>query len=233
MTARELMEIAAAAGLQFFLEGESLRLGGLGAEDFVKRYREDIKRLKPEILAILRGEPLPESEPPKPQEALNPRLEFALAFAARVEQEVDAGVPEWLEWAFWCLFADAMEGFVRWGLDEIWPQVQAAAEDPRQASEMRRRALEGWASWHRERERHRYSARWGNLDEAWLAQRDQLGLEAETWAWRAYLLELALKNPQTANESEIDPWVDLRPWAVLLAKNGQKLGLVWTDRRAA
>lgn len=231
MTARELMEIAAAAGLQFFLEGEGLRLGGIGAEDFAKRHREEIKRLKQEILAVLRGEPLPEAE--NAQEEPNSRLEFALAFAARMEQEVDAGAPEWLEWAFWCLFADAMEGFVRWGLGEVWPQVQAAAEDPHQASEMRHRALEGWASWHRERERHRYSRQWSEIDQAWEARRDELALETETWAWRAYLLELARHNPEITNEEALDPWVDLRPWALWLARNGKRLGLVWSDREAA
>lgn len=233
MTARELMEIAAAAGLQFFLEGESLRLGGPEAADFVKRYREEIRRLKQEILAVLRGEPEPLPESPKQQEEPDPRLEFALVFAAKVEQEVDAGVPEWLEWAFWCLFADAMEGFVRWGLGDIWPQVQAAAEDSQRASEMRHRALEGWVSWHRERERHRYSRQWGKADQAWEARRDELALEAETWAWRAYLLELARHNLEALSEKTLDPWVDLRPWALWLARNGKRLGLVWSDREAA
>lgn len=231
MTASELIALAKDAGLILKINQQGgLRVDGRNADEFVARYREYLIQQKSAILALLRGE-----TPPIPDEDITrqARLEFALAFAARVEQEVDAGVPEWLEWAFWCLFADAMEGFVRWGLGEIWPQVQAAAEAPRQASEMRHRALEGWASWHRERERHRYSARWGNLDEARLVQQDQLGLECETWAWRAYLLELALKNPQAANESEIDPWVDLQPWAMFLAKNGRKLGLVWTDWRAA
>lgn len=228
MTAQELIRLAEENGLHFYEEDGKLFLSRNEVE-FISRYREEIKRLKPEILALLRGEPLPESS--EPQEALNPRLEFALAFAARVEQEVDAGVPEWLEWAFWCLFADAMEGFVRWGLDELWPRVQAAAEDRQQAAELRQRALEGWASWHRERERHRYTRQWGEADRAWEARRDELALEAETWAWRAYLLELALKNPQRSDD--LDPWVDLRPWALFLARHGRRLGLVWGDREAA
>ncbi|MCX7602125.1 MAG: hypothetical protein N2Z75_09335 [Meiothermus sp.] len=229
MTALELLQAAKMAGVQLVEEEGRLSLEGAeeNIEAFMARYGEILKARRKEVVTLLRGEVADDTR------RAQARLEFALAFSAKLEQEMDAGVPEWLEWAFWCLFNDAMEGFVRWGLGEMWLQVQEAALDRQQAAGMRQRALEGWASWYRERERHRYSARWGNLDEAWTAQRDQLALECETWAWRAYLLELALKNPQTANESEIDPWVDLRPWAVLLAKNGQKLGLVWTDRRAA
>lgn len=228
MTASELIALAKDAGLILKINQQGgLRVDGRNADEFVAHYREHLIHNKSAILALLRGE-----TPPIPDEdiARQARLEFTLAFAARVEQDVDAGVPEWLEWAFWCLFADAMEGFVRWGLGEIWPQVQAAAEDPRQASEMRHRALEGWASWHRERERHRYSRQWGKENQAWASQRDELALEAETWAWRAYLLELALKNPQ---DSDFDPWVDLRPWALFLARHGRRLGLVWSDREAA
>lgn len=231
MTASELVALAKDTGLILKINQQGgLRVDGRNADEFVARYREHLIQEKSAILALLRGE-----TPLVPDEdiAHQARMEFAQAFAAKIEAESDPGVPEWLEWAFWCLFNDAMEGFISWGLGEQWPQVQEAAQERPQAIGMRERALTGWASWHRERERHRYSARWGDIGDVWIERRDQLALECEAWAWRAYLLELALRNPEGDDQQRLDLWVDLRPWALWLAHNGRANGLVWSDREAA
>lgn len=229
MTASELIALAEDSGVFLTISPEGkLRVGGRGSEDFAARYREHLMREKGAILAILRGESTPQVDGDIQQRA---RLELALALSAKMEQELDPGIPEWLEWAFVSLFYDAMEGLVRWGLGDIWPQVQAVAQE--EVSGMRHRALVGWARSHRELERHRYSARWGVIDEPWKSRRDELALEAETWAWRAYLLEAALRNPEGDDLQRLDLWVDFRPWALWLSRNGQGNGLVWSDRGAA
>jgi hypothetical protein len=230
MTAAELIALANEAGLILKInEKGGLRIDGKNADEFVARYREHLTREKAAILALLRGETLLSGE----DTARQARMEFALAFHARLEVEAEKNIPGWLEWAFWCAFNDAMEGFVRWGLGEQWPQVQEAAQERSQAVAMRERALERWAGAHRERERHRYSARWDALDDEWRKKRDELAIEAETWAWRAYLVELALRNPEGNDQQQLDFWADLSPWALWLARNGRAYGLVWNDREAA
>ena len=230
MTASELVALAQQAGVTLEINTQGgLRVSGKTAEEFTGRYREHLTREKTAILALLRGEtPLADEDIPR-----RARMEFALAFHTRLEMEAEPDVPGWLEWAFWCLFNDAMEGFVRWGLGEQWPQVQEAAQERSQAVALRERALERWAGAHRERERHRYSARWDALDDEWRKKRDELTIECETWAWRAYLVEVALRNPEGSDQRQLDFWVDLNPWALWLAKNGRTWGLVWSDREAA
>lgn len=232
MNAIDLMRLAEESGLAFEInEQGGMRIIGKNAEEFAQRHREALVAAKPAILAILRGEPEP---PAKPYIVpLNPRMEFALAYQAKIEGDIDQGIPEWLEWAFCCLFNDAMEGFVRWGLGDAWAQIQSAADDPSQARGMRERALERWARAHLERERHRYSARWGEMDDAWRVKRDELAQEAELWAWRAYLLEIAQRNSEATQEHDMDLWADLRPWALWLHRSGRAHGLVWNDREAA
>jgi len=230
MNAAELIALANDAGLILKInEKGGLRIDGRSAEEFVARYREHLVREKAAILALLRGEALLSDE----DVAYQARMEFALAFHARLEMEAEPDVPGWLEWAFWCLFNDAMEGFVRWGLGEQWPQVQEAAQERPQAVALRERALERWAGAHRERERHRYSARWDALDDEWRKKRDEIATECETWAWRAYLVEVALRNPEGSDQRQLDFWVDLNPWALWLARNGRAQGLVWSEREAA
>lgn len=222
MTAKELMEAAENAGCFFVVEDNAFKLIGKDSQEFVQRYREEIKRNKQAIRALLRGETPPISDDDIAERA---RLEFTLAFYTKLEAEAEKGVPEWLEWAFWYLFNDAMEGFVRWGLGEHWPQVQEAAQERQQAIGMRERALERWARVHVKRERHRYK---GEIE-----PRDQFALECETWAWRAYLVEVALRNPEGNDQQQLDLWVDLEAWALWLARNGRAHGLVWNDREAA
>jgi len=230
MNAAELIALANDAGLILKInEKGGLRIDGRSAEEFVARYREHLVREKAAILALLRGEALLSDE----DVAYQARMEFALAFHARLEMEAEPNVPGWLEWAFWCLFNDAMEGFVRWGLGEVWPQVQEVAQERSQAVALRERALERWANAHRERERHRYSARWDALDDEWRKKRDEIATECETWAWRAYLVEVALRNPEGSDQQQLDFWVDLSPWALWLARNGRAQGLVWSEREAA
>jgi len=230
MTASELVALAQQAGVTLEINTQGgLRVSGKTAEEFTGRYREHLTREKTAILALLRGEtPLADEDIPR-----RARMEFALAFHTKLEVEAEPNVPGWLEWAFWCLFSDAMEGFVRWGLGEQWPQVQKVAQERSQAVALRERALERWAGAHRERERHRYSARWDALDDEWRKKRDELTIECETWAWRAYLVEVALRNPEGSDQRQLDFWVDLNPWALWLAKNGRTWGLVWSDREAA
>jgi hypothetical protein len=230
MTASELVALAQQAGVTLEINTQGgLRVSGKTAEEFTGRYREHLTREKAAILALLRGEtPLADEDIPR-----QARMEFALAFQAKLEMEAEPNVPSWLEWAFWCLFNDAMEGFVRWGLGEQWPQVQEAFQERSQAVALRERALERWAGAHRERERHRYLARWDSLDEEWRKKRDELAIECETWAWRAYLVEVALRNPEGSDQQQLDFWVDLSPWALWLARNGRAQGLVWSEREAA
>lgn len=224
--ALEVIREAEARGLRF-VEQDG-RLGLEGPEEvraaFRQEYGEVIPVLKGAILALLRGEA-------RLDEAMEARLEFALAFTAKLEAEAEeeAGVPTWLAYATWCLVGDAMEGFVRWGLGDAWPAIQEACQDRAEARGLRERALERWAEAHSKREALRAELRWN--DPQWHLWMDQLGHEAETWAWRAWLVELALKNPGASSEAEkgFDPWVDLTPWVRYLARNGKRLRLVWRE----
>lgn len=226
MTALELLRAAQKAGVR--LVEEEGRLGLEGAteniEAFMARYGEALKARRKEVLALLRGEV---DEDTRRAQA---RLEFALAFTAKVDAEAEGEqVPDWLAYATWCLVADAMEGFVRWGLGDAWPAIQEACQDRAEARGLRERALEQWAEAHRKREALRTEMRWN--DPLWHYQMEELGFEAETWAWRAFLVELALKNPEAASEEApgFDPWVDLTPWAHFLAQNGKRLRLTWRE----
>lgn len=235
MTARDLLEEARRLGLILSVnESGGLRINGKpeAVGSYTAQHREMLAQEKRVLIDLVRGGD-PETWGGRSSEeiARAARLEFALAYRAKIEAEFDPGVPEWLEWAFWCLFYDAMEGFVRWGLGEHWPQVREGAEDQSQAAGMRERALENWAGWHRERERH--SARWNRMTEEWISKRDELMLNAESWAWRAFLTELARHNPEAESQEQIDPWVDLRPWALYLTRWGRDLRLVWSDKEAA
>lgn len=229
MTALELLKAAKRYGVELVeVDG---RLSLEGAEEniqaFLARYGEALKARKKEVLALLRGE-VAEDEDARRAQA---RLEFALAFTAKLEAEAEEerGVPDWLAYATWCLVGDAMEGFVRWGLGDAWSAIQEACQDRAEARGLRERALERWAVAHRRREALRAEMRWN--DPQWHYHMEELGLQAETWAWRAFLVELALRNPQAGSEMEagFDPWVDLRPWVAWFARNGKRLGLVWKE----
>lgn len=227
MTALEVLLAAQKAGVQLVDEGGRLGLEGHDGniQAFMARYGEALKARRREVLALLRGEV---DEDTKRGQA---RLEFALAYTAKLEAEAEeeAGVPTWLVYATWCLVGDAMEGFVRWGLGEDWPAIQEACQDRAEARGLRERALEKWAEAHSKREALRAELRWN--DPQWHLWMDQLGHEAETWAWRAFLVELALKNPGASSEvgKGFDPWVDLTSWAHYLAQNGKRLRLVWRE----
>ena len=229
MTALELLKAAKRYGVELVeVDG---RLGLEGAEEniqaFMARYGEALKARKKEVLALLRGE-VAEDEDTRRAQA---RLEFALAFTAKLEAEAEEerGVPDWLAYATWCLVSDAMEGFVRWGLGDAWPAIREACQDRAEARGLRERALEKWAEAHRKREALRAELRWN--DPLWRFQMEELGNEAETWAWRAFLVELALRNPDVPDEAApgFDPWVDLGPWARYLAQNGGRLRLIWRE----
>ena len=226
MTALEVLLAAQKAGVQLVDEGGRLGLEGHGENinAFMARYGEALKARRKEVLALLRGEVDEDTR------RAQTRLEFALAYTAKLDQESEGeSAPDWLAYAVWCLVGDAMEGFVRWGLGEDWPAIQEACQDRAEAKGLRERALEKWAEAHSKREALRAELRWN--DPQWHLWMDQLGHEAETWAWRAFLVELALKNPGASSEVEkgFDPWVDLTPWAVWLARNGRSLGLAWRD----
>lgn len=220
--ALEVIREAEARGLRF-VEQDG-RLGLEGPEEvraaFRQEYGEVIPVLNGTILALLRGEA-------RLDEAMEARLEFALAYEAKLETEAEEdGAPAWLAYAMWCLLADALNGFVLRGLGEDWPKIQAAVASGK-GRELRERALERWAEVYKAMEAHRVQMRWE--DEAWREELCRMGQEAELWAWRAWLVELARKNPEAETQDQLDPWVDLRPWAVWLARNGRSLGLAWRD----
>ena len=226
MTALELLRAAQTAGVRLVDEGGRLGLEGHGENinAFMTRYGEALKARRREVLALLRGEV---DEDTRRAQA---RLEFALAYTAKLDQESEGeSAPDWLAYAVWCLVGDAMEGFVRWGLGDAWPAIQEACQDRAEARGLRERALERWAEAHKRREMLRAEMRWN--DPQWHYQMEELGSQAETWAWRAFLVELALRNPQAGNEMEagFDPWVDLAPWAHYLAQNGRRLRLAWRE----
>lgn len=226
MTALELLRAAQATGVRLVDEGGRLGLEGHGENinAFMARYGEALKARRKEVLALLRGEV---DEDTRRAQA---RLEFALAYTAKLDQESEGeSAPDWLAYAVWCLVGDAMEGFVRWGLGDAWPAIQEACQDRAEARGLRERALERWAEAHRRREALRAEMRWN--DPQWHLWMEQLGQEAEMWAWRAFLVELALKNPNAQSEMDqgFDPWVDLAPWVHYMVQNGRRLRLAWRE----
>ncbi|UZX16538.1 hypothetical protein KQ693_05775 [Thermus sp. PS18] len=215
-----LLEEAESRGLRFEAEGDRLALKGPeeGRKAFVAEHGEAVRALKPFLLSLL----LERGRGPEMQA----RLEFALAYEAKLEAEAEENVPDWLAYATWCLLADALNGFVLRGLGELWPAVQEAVAGGK-AKELRARALERWAEAFRRLEAHRMTMRWE--DPAFWEGLHRLSREAEEWAWKAFLVELARKNPEASTQEELDPWVDLRPWALYLAREGRRLGLVWRE----
>lgn len=106
--ALEVVREAEARGLRFVKQDG--RLGLEGPEEvraaFRQEYGEVIPVLKGAILTLLRDEA-------RLDEAMEARLEFALAYEAKLEMEAEEdGAPAWLAYTMWCLLADALNGFV-------------------------------------------------------------------------------------------------------------------------
>jgi hypothetical protein len=205
-------------------EGRPKFVGNLeAAKAFLARHREEMTRYRD-----LLGHFLTTTQDDT-QEA---REAFALAYEAKLraeaEEEIGRNVPYWLAYVFWCLLADALSGYVRWGLERYtWAALLEAVEEGQHAG-LEVRALERWARAHLAREAHLAALRFE--DPAWVEKKEELANEAEAWAWRAWLVALAIRNRRGV--SRLDPWVDLSPWVRLLAKHGRAWRLVFREEAA-
>jgi hypothetical protein len=225
MSLAELLKALDEEGLTLAVEGGRPKfVGNLeAAKAFLARHREELTRYRGLLAHFLI------TTQDDTQEA---REAFALAYEAKLraeaEEEIGRDVPHWLAYAFWCLLADALSGYVRWGLERCtWAALLEAVEEGQYVG-LEVRALERWAQAHLAREAHLAALRFE--DPAWVEEKEELALEAETWAWRAWLVALAIRNRRGV--SRLDPWVDLSPWVRLLAKNGRAWRLAFREEAA-
>ncbi len=225
MSLAELVKALDEEGLTLAVEGGRPKFVGNveAARAFLARYREELNAYRG-LLAhflITTQDDTPEA-----------REEFALAYEAKLraeaEEEIGRNVPYWLAYAFWCLFTDALSGYVRWGLERYtWAALLEAVEEGQHVG-LEVRALERWARAHLTREAHLFACRFG--DPEWEARKEELANEAEVWAWRAWLVALAVRNRRGV--SWLDPWVDLSPWVRLLAQHGRAWRLAFREEAA-
>jgi len=225
MSLAELVKALDEEGLTLAVEGGRPKfVGNLeAARAFLARHREELTRYRGLLAHFLI------TTQDDTQEA---REVFALAYEAKLraeaEEEIGRNVPYWLAYAFWCLLTDALSGYVRWGLERYtWAALLETVEESQHVG-LEIRALERWARAHATREAHLFACRFG--DPEWEARKEELALEAESWAWRAWLVALAVRNRRGV--SRLDPWVDLSPWVRLLAKHGRAWRLVFREEAA-
>jgi hypothetical protein len=225
MSLAELVKALDEEGLTLAVEdGRPKFVGNVeAARAFLARHREEMAHYRNLLAHFLT------TTQDDTQEA---REEFAMAYEAKLraesEEEIGRNVPYWLAYAFWCLLADALSGYVRWGLERYtWAALLEAVEEGQYAG-LEVRALERWARAHLAREAHLAALRFE--DPAWVEKKEELANEAEAWAWRAWLVALAIRNRRGVNR--LDPWVDLSPWVRYLAKNGRAWGLAFREEAA-
>jgi hypothetical protein len=225
MSLAELVKALDEGGLTLAVEeGRPKFVGNVeAARAFLARHREELNVYRDLLAHFLI------TTQDDTQEA---REEFALAYEAQLrgesEEEIGRNVPYWLAYAFWCLLTDALLGYIRWGLERYtWAGLLEAVEEGQHVG-LEVRALERWAQAHLAREAHLAALRFE--DPAWVEKKEELALEAEAWAWRVWLVALAVRNRR--GESRLDPWVDLSPWVRLLAKHGRAWRLVFREEAA-
>jgi len=225
MSLVELVKALDEEGLTLAVEdGRPKFVGNLeAARAFLARHREEMAHYR-DLLAHFFVTTQDDT-----QEA---REAFALAYEAKLraeaEEEIGRNVPYWLAYAFWCLLTDALSGYVRWGLERYtWAALLEAVEEGQHVA-LEVRALERWAQAHLAREAHLAALRFE--EPAWVEKKEELANEAEAWAWRAWLVALAIRNRRGV--SRLDPWADLSPWVRLLAKHGRTWRLVFREEAA-
>ncbi len=221
MTFAELVKAVDKEGLTLVVENGRPRFRGNieVAKAFLARHREDLTRYRDLLVHFINT---------TRDDTREAREAFATAYEAKLREEAEndlSRVPEWLAYHTWYLLIDALSGYINRGLERYtWAAVIEAV-----ASGMRRqleaRALERWAEAQRAREAHTATPRFD--DPEWVAKRDELGAEAEMWAWRAWLALLAAHNWPVAER--LDPWVDISPWVRILARGGRAWGLVFKE----
>jgi|GEM_PF-2936566 len=225
MSLAELVKALDEEGLTLAVEGGRPKfVGNLeAARAFLARHREEMAHYR-DLLAhflITTQDDIQEA-----------REAFALAYEAKLraeaEEEIGRNVPYWLAYASWCLLTDALSGYIRWGLERYtWAALLEVVEEGQHVG-LEVRALERWARAHATREAHLAALRFENP--AWVEKKEELALEAESWAWRAWLVALAVRNRRGV--SRLDPWVDLSPWVRLLAKHGRAWRLAFREEAA-
>ncbi len=222
MTFAELVKALDEEGLTLVVEGGRPRFRGNieAARAFLAQHREVLTHYRDLLAHFINTT---QDDTPEARE------EFALAYEtklrAEAEEEIGRNVPYWLAYAFWCLLTDALSGYVRWGLERYtWAALLEAVEEGGYAG-LESRALGRWAQAHLARESHLVALRFE--DPAWVEKKEELALGAESWAWRAWLAALAAHNRPVAER--LDPWVDISPWARILAKNGREWGLAFKE----
>jgi hypothetical protein len=220
----ELVKALDEEGLTLAVEGGRPKFVGnvKAARAFLARHREELTRyrgLLAHFLTTIQDDT---------QEA---REAFALAYEAKLRAEAEEEIGRnvyWLAYAFWCLLTDALSGYVRWGLERYtWAALLEAVEEGQHVG-LEVRALEHWARAHLAREAHLAALRFE--DPAWVEEKEELANEAEAWAWRAWLVALAIRNRRGV--SRLDPWVDLSPWVRLLARHGRAWRLAFREEVA-
>ncbi|ALJ90043.1 hypothetical protein [Thermus aquaticus] len=225
MSLAELVKALDEEGLTLAVEGGRPKFVGNveAARAFLARHREEMAHYRGLLAHFLITTQDDTSEA---------REEFTMAYEAKLraeaEEEIGRNVPYWLAYAFWCLLTDALSGYVRWGLERYtWAALLEAVEEGQHVG-LEVRALARWARAHLAREAHLAVLRFE--DPAWVEKKEKLANEAEAWAWRAWLVALAVRNRRGV--SRLDPWVDLSPWVRLLAKHGRAWRLAFREEAA-
>jgi len=163
-------------------------------------------------------------EGPEPAPGYQARLQEALELIREVETTLEGlHWAEWLEYRLWVLLSGALNGYAVLEPDlERWEAVRTYPD----LNELEERALQEWARIHLERERYMFRTMDRMGDPEREATLIGMGLEEDTWAYRALLVALARAGCSSLSLECLRGRRFWERWLAWLKRHGQEAGLV-------